>query len=100
MDKIKENQRLVSQEEYHLPDEVSTEMIDSIELNHRQQLIKEALKELGGACKDILHYFYYQKYSIESIRMAMGYKDDNVVKANKSRCMKSLRTILTGKDIL
>jgi len=61
------------------------------ELNHQQSLIFAALEKLPGRCKNLLLLFYYQNYSIEAIRHAMDYNNDNTVKANKSRCMKFLK---------
>ena len=71
-----------------------------LNLNHRQQQLKEAINELGSQCKDLLILFYYRQYSIESIQNEMDYKNENVVKAHKSRCMKSLREIINKKEIL
>lgn len=70
---------------------------EKIELSHRQLKVKAALDQLGGPCQQLLLLFYYQRYSIEAIRLEMGYHTDNVVKANKSRCMKKLRTLI--KDL-
>ncbi len=75
-------------------------MEEQLELTHRQQQLRRAINILGGQCKTLLLLFYYRRYSIEAIRQEMDYKNDNVVKAHKSRCMKSLRKIIDDLDIL
>lgn len=85
-------------------DQIKEPLEDSFEeqivLTHRQVQLREAINELGGQCKDLLILFYYRQYSIEAIKIEMDYKNENTVKANKSRCMKSLRAIIQQKDIL
>lgn len=78
--------------------EYSRELIDDsveekIQLNEQQTQLKQALNQLGEQCRDLLLLFYYRRYSIDAIREEMNYKNDNVVKAHKSRCMKKLRTL-------
>lgn len=80
-------------------EDVDIEITQREALTHRQVELKKCIKELGEKCKSILQLFYYKRYSIEAIRIELGYKDDNVVKAHKSRCMKSLRQIISKNDI-
>jgi RNA polymerase sigma factor (sigma-70 family) len=49
---------------------------------------------LGDACKSLLIYFYYKRYSIEALVNTLGYKNENTVKAYKSRCLKKLKKII------
>ncbi|MCH2085333.1 MAG: sigma-70 family RNA polymerase sigma factor [Saprospiraceae bacterium] len=73
---------------------------DKLELSHRQKTLKAAINELGNTCRELLLLFYYKQYSIEAIQIEMGFKNENTVKANKSRCMKNLKSIIQKKDIL
>lgn len=73
--------------------------LDKIELTHQQRMLKVALEELGKKCQEILTLFYYRKYSIDAIKSAMNYNNDNVVKAHKSRCLKQLREVMKSKDL-
>ena len=91
--RLKGKEMPLNDEAFQLLDN-NSEAERKIELQHRQQLIKEALDQLGDPCKRLLLLFYYQRYSIEAICQAMGYNSNNVVKANKSRCMKKLRTLI------
>ena len=65
-----------------------------MELNDQQKKIRYAINKLGGKCKELILLFYYKRYSIEAIMHQMGYKNENTVKAHKSRCMKSLEKIV------
>lgn len=65
-----------------------------LELSDTQKIMKEALERLGKRCRDLLHLFYYRRYSNESIVKSLGYKNENVVKSQKVRCMKALREMI------
>lgn len=100
IDKLKAKGKMIPTEEIEqLKDQVDTSFEDQQELTYRQQELKNAIDELGEQCKELLTLFYYRRYSIEAIRETMDYKNDNTVKANKSRCMKSLREIILKKGI-
>lgn len=61
------------------------------ELSDRQQSLLQALKALGKSCRELIDLFYYQRLSIREIVAKTGLKNENTVKAQKSRCVKSLR---------
>jgi RNA polymerase sigma-70 factor (ECF subfamily) len=56
--------------------------------------IERALGILGEGCREIIVLFYYHRRSIGEITKQLSYKNDNVVKAHKSRCMKRLKEII------
>lgn len=62
------------------------------------EAIKSALKDLGEPCYSILYQYYYQRHSLEVIAERMGYKSAEVVKTQKSRCLKGLRKQLLKGD--
>lgn len=53
--------------------------------------VRGQMSQLGEKCRELLRLFYYKRYSIEAIMYQMGYKNENTVKAHKSRCIKTLR---------
>ena len=55
--------------------------------------LKLAFSDLGESCRELLIKFYYQRYSIGAIMIDMDYKNENTVKAHKSRCLKKLREL-------
>jgi RNA polymerase sigma-70 factor (ECF subfamily) len=56
--------------------------------------VEKAMDNLGDGCKEIITMFYYQKCSIMDIVERLDYKNENVVKAHKSRCMKRLKELV------
>ncbi len=60
-------------------------------LSDRQQQLLGALQGLGKSCRELIDLFYYQRLSIREIVAQTGLKNENTVKAQKSRCVKSLR---------
>lgn len=68
-----------------------------MELDDRQQLMQAALKSLGENCRRLLLLYYYQRYSQESIMREMDYSNTDVVKSQKSRCMKALRKLVSER---
>ncbi len=68
----------------------------SEESSYRKTLLLSGMDQLGEKCKEILIKFYYDKYSIEAIKKEMSYKNENTVKAHKSRCLSQLRELLTN----
>ncbi|WP_109435786.1 RNA polymerase sigma factor [Aquimarina sp. AU119] len=67
---------------------------ETTETNKQQQLVQQALKKISAKCKKVLVLFYSQGYSIEEIMIAEQYENKNVVKSQKSRCLKSLKKLI------
>lgn len=77
-----------------VPDIGDLGVMKKIELSEQQQQLFDAIGQLGDKCQNILKMFYYQRYSMESIKTEMGYKHVDVARSQKLRCMKSLRAII------
>lgn len=69
----------------------TTEVFFNENLNKNQKLLEKAFSSLGKRCKEILTLFYYRGYSIEEIVEALQYENKNVVKSQKSRCIKQIK---------
>ena len=67
-------------------------------LNEHQEKLKYAFKNLGKRCQRILELFYTENKSIKEIMHLENYENENTVKAQKSRCMKSLREMIINKS--
>ena len=63
------------------------------ELSPNQRIMQKYFDQLGEKCKAILTLFYYQKHSIAQIMKKGNYNSLNVVKSQKSRCLKTLREL-------
>jgi len=62
----------------------------------QQQQLARHFKTLGKSCQEILRLFYYRGLSIKEIVARGHYKDENTVKSQKSRCLKSLTKLMKG----
>ena len=82
---IKILQELKSENVYQLTPEESSDQKD---------ILAKAFRQMGRKCRDIIMKYYYHKYSIDAIATEMNYKNNNTVKAHKSRCMAKLKDIV------
>lgn len=64
------------------------------ELSTEQKQLQIAFKTLGEKCKEILTLFYYRGFDIEDIMNTLNYTNKDVVKSQKSRCLKSLKDLI------
>ncbi len=98
-DNIKAKKREVPYESqlHVVGEEVQEIEIETVpELSEKQLLLKKYLKELGEKCRQVLTMFYYRGLNIKEIAEQAGYSNENVVKAQKSRCLKTLRQLCNG----
>ena len=61
------------------------------ELTNQQAILRDQFKLLSTACKQILTWFYYERYSFKKIVELGNYANENSAKSQKSRCLKSLK---------
>lgn len=59
--------------------------------NPRKKMVIYLLERLGEPCKSILRLFYYHSLSMSEIADELKYKNEQVVKSQKARCMKELK---------
>lgn len=64
------------------------------QLDFNKTLLNKGFDLLGQRCKEVLIRYYYHGYSIEAIMNDMNYKNENTVKAHKSRCLSQIRASL------
>ncbi len=72
-------------------DEIENFDIVQEDLSKEQKVMQLYFDALGEKCQDILKMFYYKNYTIKQIVKEGGYNSENVAKATKSRCLKSLK---------
>lgn len=91
-DFLKKRGRSPLQFQHELP-----ELAEDVEHQHDEQitdiqaLVLEELKTLTPACRKMLTLFYLEGLSIEEIVTVGKYDNVNVVRAQKSRCLKILK---------
>lgn len=91
-DKMKKNKRMVKN--YHISeiDHIQyPEVIESIYSHERSQLVFQIMKKVQEPCLSILKMFYYQSLSMKEIAEKLNYKNENVAKTQKLRCLNLLK---------
>ena len=61
------------------------------ELTLNQKKLQIAFKELGKKCQQLLMLIYYKNYTFDDILEELDYTSRDVVKSQKSRCLKTLK---------
>ncbi|WP_341226896.1 sigma-70 family RNA polymerase sigma factor [uncultured Arcticibacterium sp.] len=59
-----------------------------------EKRMRAAFVKLGGQCQEVLRLFYYEEKSLDEIVSILTYKDKNVLKSQKSRCLKQLKDLV------
>ncbi len=96
-DHLRKQKKTVSYEESKEFKEISDNedlRIEYQQLTPKQQLLRQHFKNLGKRCQEMLTLFYYRGLTIEEITESLGYENKNVVKSQKSRCLKSLKELI------
>ncbi|NVK53184.1 MAG: sigma-70 family RNA polymerase sigma factor [Flavobacteriaceae bacterium] len=79
----------------------STESYDFLfqqELTSNQKKLYYSFKLLGEKCKEILTLFYYRGFTIDEISEHLNYNNKDVVKSQKSRCLKNLKDKIAANE--
>jgi RNA polymerase sigma-70 factor (ECF subfamily) len=92
---MKKDNKTVSFEKEHIENLDLSIISDRMESESKVALVQEALNKIGERCRQVLILFYYHSYSIEALMHEMDYKNENVVRSHKSRCLKTLKEILS-----
>lgn len=65
-----------------------------IEENNQVNLLTTAIKKLGEQCRNVLRLFYYEEKKLDEIQSILNYSNKDVLKAQKSRCLKQLKDLI------
>lgn len=60
----------------------------------RQRRLQKAFKDLGAKCQKILELYYYKGMTLDEIQSALDYTSKDVLKSQKSRCLKQLKALV------
>ena len=66
--------------------------------DQEQQQINACFKKLGIKCQQVLSLFYYNGLSLKEIQEYLGYESYNVIKSQKSRCLKTLKDMINTQN--
>jgi len=70
----------------------------NLEYSENQKMLASLLKESGEKCMDLLKLFYYEKFSMKKIALLRGYSSEQIVRTQKLRCIKKLKSILMQNE--
>lgn len=76
---------------------LKAEPVDDFANNERQRFVAKLMSTIGEPCQTILRLFYFNNFSMDAIAQAMNYKNENVVKTQKLRCLTTLKNMVRGK---
>ncbi|MEM7105898.1 MAG: sigma-70 family RNA polymerase sigma factor [Bacteroidota bacterium] len=90
------NSKIVSME---LVNELRVEIhdntiIESISLNHRQQIIADAIGKLGENCQKLLKLLFFERFSHEAIAQRLNYSNAESSRTMRRRCLNNLEKML------
>ncbi|OWW26949.1 hypothetical protein B4Q04_04540 [Zobellia sp. OII3] len=95
--KFRDTKELTTDEDYVFDQNEITVINDVHEdegPNEYQKKLVKNFKKLGDKCREILELFYLEGLKIDEIMRVQGYENKNVVKSQKSRCLKSLKDLI------
>jgi RNA polymerase sigma factor (sigma-70 family) len=95
--KLNKMEVISDQQEEQIADTLTIEIVDNIALNERQQLVSSLLNTVGEPCRTILRLFYFKGFSMEAIARHLEYKNENVAKTQKLRCITTLKKMLRDR---
>lgn len=61
------------------------------------QLLGIGFQKLGEQCQKVLRLFYYEEKKLDEIQNLLNYSSKDVLKAQKSRCLKQLKELIQQK---
>jgi len=96
--RLKEKKKLYATDSFEEPDDFEELKIKDISYNSnpRQRQLQKAYKQLGEKCKSILNLFYFRGFTLDEIVVELNYTNKDVAKSQKSRCIKTLKTIINN----
>lgn len=73
------------------------EPLDTFVDNDRQRFVASLMNSIGDPCKTILRLFYFKRFSMKAIADTLNYKNENVAKTQKLRCLTTLKKMVTDQ---
>ena len=82
-------------------DEIDISQIDWEEMEEKEEaqltLLRSAINKLGEQCQNVLRLFYFEEKKLDEIQSILSYSNKDVLKAQKSRCLKQLKDLIHNK---
>lgn len=99
--RFRDNKEVYTDENYVFDQQEMTTM-EEVHIDEgpdkRQKALISHFKKLGEKCREILELFYLDGLTLDEITTVQGYDNKNVVKSQKSRCLKTLKELIAKND--
>mgnify|MGYP000846828282 FL=1 len=93
--KFKKEKRTIPTEDFKNLEYEEEEVEEEISI--QIQLLQKAFDKIGEQCKKVLQLFYYEEKKLDEIQIELGYSNKDVLKSQKSRCLKQLKDLANEK---
>ncbi len=60
----------------------------------------ETIEKVGNTCQKILYGFYFEEKSMKELLEQFNFKNDQVLRNQKAKCMKKLKELINGNPLL
>lgn len=88
---------VIDNDEGWMIENLYAEPLDNFASSDRQRFVANLMEKIGEPCKTILRLFYFKGFSMHSIAERMNYKNENVAKTQKLRCLTTLKHMLRNQ---
>ena len=90
---LKKDKKMHVVEDFNLVD-YEFESYEEEKENIEIKLLQTAFEKLGVQCKKVIQLFYYEEKKLDEILTILNYTNKDVLKSQKSRCMKQLKDLI------
>lgn len=90
--KLKKEKKTFSKDDFSNLEYVD-EYYDEEENDIQVILLQKAFTKIGEQCRKVLQLFYYEERNLDEIQEELGYSNKDVLKSQKSRCLKQLKDL-------
>lgn len=87
------NQKVVIEYDSQLPQVIEDETDENCNENDIK-VLQVNFKKLGKKCQEVLRLFYYEENKLDEIQQRLNYNNKDVLKSQKSRCLKQLKDLM------
>lgn len=90
---IKKNKQLTITDQ-DIIEPIFYDTFDEDQSSMQVNALQSAIKKLGPQCQQVLRMFYYEEKKLETIMLELNYSNKDVLKSQKSRCLKQLKELI------
>ena len=65
----------------------------------RRQKLRSLVDQLNESCKKILRMAFYEELTNQEIKERLGFKNDQVVRTKKSKCVRALSDLIKKNNL-